>query len=213
MALYSLGDISNFFVDNPEFIEPWEKYKPNLDPTNSPTSKFNLLKYLVYCIIAQAINWQTLGYKMFTDLQLKIGNKPWIPENLLAIKTDEYIDMSFSNNKIHYIRALCIFMIESKDLLKPLEEGKMSSKQILDLFIPDGKRTRVLGCGPFTIKYYLWGTGHPDIALYEDICVRKGMKVVYGLDHVPTLVEAKKLTTKWGSKASIATCICYAACQ
>jgi 3-methyladenine DNA glycosylase/8-oxoguanine DNA glycosylase len=213
--------LNNFLEANPEFVEWVHVLVSAGQPVGfgkDPAEKdWNFLKYMTFTIISQAINWGTLGIRIWERLTMYMVLKGqpthnWSPDFMLAIPDEDYKGMMFSGAKIAAVRSLSQFIIDHRDSVANLD--KMSSADIVLLFLQSRKEGKIRGIGTYTIKYYLYAAkGRDDIALHEDLCVREGMKHIYHLRERPTLKEAEALCEKWGPYASIGTNMCYAVCN
>jgi 3-methyladenine DNA glycosylase/8-oxoguanine DNA glycosylase len=206
--------ISEFLIGNPEFIEWFHKYPIgfalNHNTDSNPTRKYNLLKHIVYTIISQAISWVKLGQRMMNAIEQRIPGDNWKPEDILNLTDEDFRLMMFSKNKMQYARAAAQFIFDNPSLSQNLT--KMTSKEIVDFFIdPKTKKPKIPGVSYYTIKYHLYDIGRPDIAVYEDMCVREGIKYVYFTPESPrpTIAQCSKICENWGPNASIGTAMCY----
>lgn len=191
--------VHSFAANNPEMKSFCFGYLPmELLP-----KKKDYLKHFCFCITYQAISATICGqmWMRFKKLMQELGHtKVWPPE-IVASLTDEQLisHIKLSRRKADAVRNIAFYLMEN-----PIDVNKDTNLLINEI------TSSVKGVGPFTVKYFLFDClGRLDIALYEDLLVRKGLKIIHKLDKIPTVGQCKKLTQKWGPLASIGSLICY----
>jgi 3-methyladenine DNA glycosylase/8-oxoguanine DNA glycosylase len=51
--------------------------------------------------------------------------------------------------------------------------------------------------------------GHKDIAGYEDLVARKGLKILYGTEEIPSVKESKLLMKNWSPLSTVGTILSW----
>ena len=190
----------HIFADsNPEMTKWTFKFIPEeLKPNNK-----DYLKQFCLAITYQALSSKVCDgmWKRFKDLMKNLGHtKIWPPE-IVASLTDEQLiqEIKLSKRKAEAVRSIACYL--SENVIDPFKTSETIIEEV---------SSKVKGVDPFTIKYFLLVCiGRLDISIYEDIIVRKGLKTIHGLNKVPTIPECKKLTSEWGTLASVGSLVCY----
>lgn len=134
----------------------------------------------------------------FQQISIAVGRK--LRERLMTLLADPFPltvsalrEVGFSERKAETILGISKFftnLIGTKDFYQPGDN--VSSDKLVDLF------TQIKGVGPWTVKaYLLWQENRKDIALYEDLEVRKGMVEYYNLKHLPSVKEGAEIAKEW----------------
>ncbi len=72
--------------------------------------------------------------------------------------------------------------------------------------------TQIPGIGPWTAQGALIiGLGREDVVLPGDLALRKAVRAVYGLDHLPAEDEVLAIAEKWRPYRSLATAYLFSA--
>ena len=120
------------------------------------------------------------------------------PAELLAVDPDSLRAAGFSWRKVATLR----------DLAERLTDGRMDLERLAQL--PDeefiAELTTVPGIGPWTAQgALLVALKREDVVLPGDLALRKAIRTVYGLDHLPTQDEVLQIAEKWRPYRSLAT--------
>lgn len=191
--------IHTFAESNPEVGPFCFKYLPmELLPKNK-----DYLKHFCFSITYQAISASVCGqmWSRFKKLMRGLNyTKVWPPEIVASLTDDQLLSyVKLSKRKAEAVRNIAFYLLEH-----PIDVTKDSDALIKEI------TSNVSGVGPFTVKYFLFDClGRLDIPLYDDLLVRKGLKIIHKLDKVPTVAQCKKLTNNWGPLASIGSLVCY----
>ena len=74
----------------------------------------------------------------------------------------------------------------------------------MKLFLP------IKGIGEWTIQMFLiFHFGKLDVLAAKDLAVRKGIKIMYDLNHVPSVKEVHALTKSWKPYYTIGTLLAW----
>jgi 3-methyladenine DNA glycosylase/8-oxoguanine DNA glycosylase len=126
------------------------------------------------------------GRKLMERLQAKLRGD-------ILLTVSELREMGFSERKAETILRIKKFF----DVLiytpgRAYVPNKMPSVEVVKMF------TTIKGVGDWTVKAYLLFTEQrSDIALYEDLDVRKGLKLHHKLEKLPNPKQAKDLVKDW----------------
>ena len=150
-------------------------------------------KSLIKYIINQQLSIQSAKaiYTRFLDL---FNNKP-TPTTLNVINDAILKDIGVSKQKINYIKEITKYFLNHN-----IDFNSLTNKEVYDELI------QIKGIGPWTIDMFLIFTLYrTDILPIGDLGIKKGFKILYNLDELPTdqfMIEKSK---KWNPYESIAS--------
>ena len=165
-----------------------EKYeKPSLHISNHPFK--SLIKYIIYQQLsiasAKAI------YCRFLDL----FNEILIPQDVLKVKSTTFRSIGLSKQKINYIYEISKYFSMNNINFKNLDNVDIYKHLI-----------QIKGVGPWTIDMFLMFTlCRLDILPLGDLGIKKGFKILYELDELPTEKFMLKKSLKWMPYRTIAS--------
>ena len=164
--------------------------------TRWPGDPFSLL---VRSIVGQQISTQAAN-AIFGRLQGVLGDDVSAAA-LARRRDDELLAAGLSHAKLASLRDLSARVL-SGDL--PLERAP-------DLSDGDLRRclTAVRGIGPWTAELFLLALGREDALPAADVGLRRAVRRVYGLDHLPTTLEVEALGEGWRPYRSLAALFLY----
>jgi DNA-3-methyladenine glycosylase II len=184
--------LSEFITNNPELSEYIENYHIELKPVN-----LREFQVLTYWIIGQVIR-NKVAHKIINEFRKEVDTIT--PEYISQMDDIRLTGLVHSKSKAKYIKNLATFFL-NENYLDP--KGK-SSTEILQHY------SKVKGIGAWTIKMLLiYSYGRLDVLAVEDLGVRKGIQIMYNTTKVPTINEAKKLTSNWKDLATIGTLLSW----
>lgn len=134
----------------------------------------------------------------YQQISIKVGKR--IHERLLVKLENPFLltvadlrEIGCSERKAETVLRIKKFFDDILYTSKFYEPGSpLSSDEVVKLF------TQIKGVGDWTVKaYLLWQEHRPDIALFEDLEIRKGMMLHYKLEKLPTVKEGKEICKKW----------------
>ena len=130
----------------------------------------SLIKYIIY----QQLSIQSAKaiYTRFLDL---FNNKP-TPRTLNVINDAILKDIGVSKQKINYIKEITKYFLNHN-----IDFNSLTNKEVYDELI------QIKGIGPWTIDIFLMFTLYrTDILPVGDLGIKKGFKILYNLDDLPT---------------------------
>ena len=152
---------------------------------------------LVTSIIGQQLSVKAAASitKRFVAL---FGSFP-TPEQILEKDIEELRSVGLSRPKASYIRDLAARIVDGSVRFNHLD--RLSNQEIID------ELTKVKGIGVWTVHMFLlFCMGRQDILPVGDLGIRNGIKLLYGLDHLPLAAEVETIAKKnhWHPYESIA---------
>ena len=120
------------------------------------------------------------------------------PSKILA-KDDGFLaTVGLSGTKTHTIRSLAEWFVANPETAKTLPEA--SSDDVIAAL------TGIAGIGTWTVNVFLiFDLGRPDIMPAGDLGIRRGVQLVYGLEHVATQQQVREKAQLWRPYRSIAS--------
>ena len=113
-----------------------------------------------------------------------------IPKAVLKLPNSNMRKAGLSMQKINYIKNLADYFDNNLFNSKIVE--KMSNKEISDELI------QIKGVGQWTVDMFLMFTlNRPDVMPYSDLGIKKGMKILFNLNKLPTKNEMRDFSIKW----------------
>ncbi len=120
------------------------------------------------------------------------------PAELLALDPDRLREAGLSRRKISTLR----------DLAERLTDGRLDADVLSDLSDDElmAELTAIPGIGPWTVQGALIiALGREDVVLPGDLALRKAIRDVYQLGHLPAQEEVLAIADKWRPYRSLAT--------
>lgn len=125
------------------------------------------------------------------------GHVPSAGQILQAPK-DDLRQAGLSRRKVETVRSLAALFrdgILSDELFSQLSDAEI-----------EARLTVIPGIGPWTVHGFLIiALDRPDVVLPGDLALRKAIRQVYGLDHLPTPPEVVAMAENWRPYRSLAT--------
>ncbi len=121
------------------------------------------------------------------------------PEQVENTPEDRLRACGLSWSKVRSVRDLA-----NKSLLEELplasEVCSMSDSELIEAF------TKVRGIGPWTVEMFLiFNLGRPDILPVSDLGIRRGYKLAYDMEELPTKKELARAGACWKPFRSVAS--------
>ncbi len=187
------NDIEIFVSHNPELIPYLKRYRIELKLLD--ISEF---ESLVFWIVSQQISGRVANIII---RRLKTRFPDFTPRKILETSNEVFSEIGLSKQKINYVKNVATYFLKNKDLnLK-----KLSDKELVQ------ELTKIKGIGEWTVQMHMiFSEGRKNVLAVKDLGVRKGIKILYNLDHVPSEKEAKKICIKWPPKATLGTLLSWA---
>jgi DNA-3-methyladenine glycosylase II len=127
-----------------------------------------------------------------------LAGDPLTPQGVLAHSPEDLRAVGLSGRKVGYLR----------DLAERSLDGRLQLDR-LDALSDDEVRAQLVavsGIGRWSADLFLLFQLHrPDVFPAGDLGLRKGLRVLDGLDHTPTEKEADALSERWRPYRSLAT--------
>ncbi|MEO6197071.1 MAG: DNA-3-methyladenine glycosylase 2 family protein [Dehalococcoidia bacterium] len=120
------------------------------------------------------------------------------PEQMIVAGEDEMRAAGLSRPKLAYLR----------DLSEHFADGRLTEDDFhhLDDDAVIERATAVKGIGRWTAEMFLmFSLGRPDVLPVDDLGVRKGMQVTYGLTEPPKPAEMREIASPWEPYRSVGT--------
>jgi 3-methyladenine DNA glycosylase/8-oxoguanine DNA glycosylase len=120
------------------------------------------------------------------------------PEQLLALGEEPLRAAGLSRQKTAYMRDLSE-KFASGELREDEFEGEEDEEVIR-------KASSVKGIGRWTAEMFLiFSLGRPDVLPVDDLGVRRGFQITYGLDELPKPEEMRRIAEVWRPYRSVGT--------
>src|SRR3990170_1584079 len=120
------------------------------------------------------------------------------PQQLLAANDDDLRAAGLSRQKLAYLRYL-----SEKFAGGQLNEGEFAAEDDEEVI---RKVTAVKVIGRWTAEMFLiFSLGRPDVLPVDDLGVRRGFQLAYGLDDLPKPEEMRRIAEGWRPYRSVGT--------
>tara|TARA_B100001996_G_scaffold373651_1_gene351347 strand:- start:405 stop:1010 length:606 start_codon:yes stop_codon:yes gene_type:complete len=163
-----------------------EKYdKPDFNTPDYPFK--SLIKYIIY----QQLSLQSARaiYMRFLDI---FNNNPQ-PIDVSSTDTSIFKSIGLSKQKIKYINEITDYFLSNE-----ISFFELSNKEVYDKLIS------IKGIGPWTIDMFLIFTLHrTDVMPIGDLGIKKGFKILYDLEKLPTDKFMLEESRRWAPYQSI----------
>ncbi|GMH04163.1 hypothetical protein Nepgr_006002 [Nepenthes gracilis] len=156
-----------------------------------------------FLALTKSILYQQLAYKAGTSIYARFialcGNEAAVlPETVLALTPQQLRQIGVSGRKASYLH----------DLARKYQNGILSDSSIMNM---DDKSlftmlTMVNGIGSWSVHMFMIFSLHrPDVLPVNDLGVRKGVQLLYGLEELPRPSQMDQLCEKWRPYRSVAS--------
>ncbi len=173
---------------NPTFDRrAWMKGLPKMDAFGA----------LVFQVIGQQLSIPATR-SILDRLQELFNGKLPTPNELLAASREDLRKTGMSQRKIETLRTVAQRFADGR---WKEEEFKTLSDQEIEKLL-----TTVSGIGPWTVHGFLIiALGREDVVLAGDLAIRKAIRKIYEMDHLPSEAEVLQLAERWRPWRSLAT--------
>lgn len=173
---------------NPTFDRrAWMKGLPKMDAFGA----------LVFQVIGQQLSIPATR-SILDRLQELFNGKLPTPKELLAASREDLRKTGMSQRKIETLRTVAQRFADGR---WKEEEFKTLSDQEIEKLL-----TTVSGIGPWTVHGFLIiALGREDVVLAGDLAIRKAIRKIYEMDHLPSEAEVLQLAERWRPWRSLAT--------
>jgi DNA-3-methyladenine glycosylase II len=159
--------------------------------------RLDLFGSLIFQVTGQQLSVAATRHTVDRLTQMFAGEMP-SPAQLLAASPADLRAAGLSWRKVSTLR----------DLAERLTDGRLDASELSKLPDEDfvAELTKVPGIGPWTAQgALLVALRREDIVLPGDLALRKAIRTVYNLDHLPTQDEVVEIAEKWRPYRSFAT--------
>ncbi|MEP6690747.1 MAG: DNA-3-methyladenine glycosylase 2 family protein [Gemmatimonadaceae bacterium] len=152
--------------------------------------------------VVRSIVYQQLSGKAASTIHGRLhglfGDRPPLPNELLAASDEQLRAVGLSRQKIGYMRDLATRVDSGDVAMHALDE--MTDEEIIVAL------TRVKGVGKWTAQVFMmFRLGRTNVLPDLDLGIQKGIKLAYGLRTMPTPERVRTIGAKWAPYASIAS--------
>jgi DNA-3-methyladenine glycosylase II len=179
--------------------------RPDFDPRAwiSELPPMDLYGALLFQVAGQQLSVPATR-RILARIQALFGGRLPSPTELLGTDPGKIREAGLSWRKINTLR----------DLAARLSDGRLSQDTLTSL--PDdeilAELTAIPGIGPWTVQgAMIVALQREDVVLPGDLALRKAIRVVYQLDHLPTEQEVLAIAEKWRPYRSLATSYLFSA--
>ncbi|KAL6995692.1 DNA-3-methyladenine glycosylase II [Sarracenia purpurea var. burkii] len=156
-----------------------------------------------FLALSKSILHQQLACKAGTSIYTRFvslcgGEAGVLPDTVLALTPQQLRQIGVSGRKASYLH----------DLARKYQNGILSDSSIVDM---DDKSlftmlTMVNGIGSWSVHMFMIFSLHrPDVLPVNDLGVRKGVQLLYGLEELPRPSQMEQLCEKWRPYRSVAS--------
>ncbi|XP_021745369.1 DNA-3-methyladenine glycosylase 1-like [Chenopodium quinoa] len=156
-----------------------------------------------FLALTKSILYQQLAYKAGTSIYSRFvalcgGESGVVPATVLALTPQQLRQIGVSGRKTSYLH----------DLAKKYQNGILSDSAIINM---DDKSlftmlTMVNGIGSWSVHMFMIFALHrPDVLPVNDLGIRKGVQLLYGLEDLPRPSQMDQLCEKWRPYRSVAS--------
>ncbi|XAR64129.1 DNA-3-methyladenine glycosylase II [Bertholletia excelsa] len=156
-----------------------------------------------FLALTKSILYQQLAYKAGTSIYTRFvslcgGENGVVPDTVLSLTPEQLRQIGVSGRKASYLH----------DLARKYQNGILSDSSIVEM---DDKSlftmlTMVNGIGSWSVHMFMIFSLHrPDVLPVNDLGVRKGVQLLYGLEELPRPSQMEQLCEKWRPYRSVAS--------
>jgi len=164
----------------------------------APQTKY--FELLVASIISQQLSTKVADviFRRFTDLFP--GRRFPTPDEVLEVPNETLRAIGLSNGKVSFIKDLAAKTSDRTIVLSKI--ARMDDDDVIEML------TQVKGIGVWTVHMFLiFSLGRLDVLPVGDLGIRKGVQLIYELDHLPVAGEIEELAdrNRWRPYRSVAS--------
>ena len=179
--------------------------RPDFDPRRwmAELPPMDLFGALLFQIVGQQLSVAATR-RTLARIEARFGGRLPSAADVLGTDPAQFRDAGLSWRKISTLR----------ELAQRLSDGRLDPKALPTL--PDDELiallTEIPGIGPWTAQGALIiALGREDVVLPGDLALRKAVRTVYRLDHLPAEEEVLAIAEKWRPYRSLATAYLFSA--
>ncbi|MBV9281394.1 MAG: DNA-3-methyladenine glycosylase 2 family protein [Chloroflexi bacterium] len=152
---------------------------------------------LVFQVMGQQLSVPSTR-SILRRVQALFGGRMPTPAELLVATPDALHQAGLSQRKVATMRAIAEEFVGGR--LSDAELQHLSDEEI------EVRLTAIPGVGPWTVQGVLIiALDRQDVVLPGDLALRKVVRTLYGLDHLPSQQEMLELAKPWRPYRSLAT--------
>jgi DNA-3-methyladenine glycosylase II len=158
---------------------------------------------LLFQIVGQQLSVAATR-RILERIEERFGGRLPSAADVLATDPARFRDAGLSWRKVSTLR----------DLAERLSDGRLDPKALTTAADDEliAALTQIPGIGPWTAQGALIiGLGREDVVLPGDLALRKAVRTVYALDHLPAEDEVLAIAEKWRPYRSLATAYLFSA--
>jgi DNA-3-methyladenine glycosylase II len=177
---------------------------PSFDPRAwmAQLPKMDAYGALVFQIVGQQLSVRSTRAILARLEALFAGRLPE-PREVVDADPEELRRVGMSRRKVETLRALAERFTTGE--LSEETFAQSSDEQI------EAALTAIPGIGPCTVHGFLIiALDRPDVVLAGDLALRRAIRNVYGLDHMPTEPEVLEIAERWRPYRSLAVTYLFA---
>jgi DNA-3-methyladenine glycosylase II len=180
--------LARLIAAHPDFDpRAWRKQLPPLDAFGT----------LIFQVIGQQLSVAATR-TILRRVQDRFGARLPTDAELLAASPDDLHRTGLSRRKVTTLRAAAEAFVAGG--LSDEQLRRMSDEEI------EARLTAIPGIGPWTVQGFLIiALDRQDVVLPGDLALRKSIRRLYGMDHLPSQQEVLQLAERWRPYRSLAT--------
>ena len=179
--------------------------RPDFDPRRWMTELplMDLFGALLFQVVAQQLSVAATR-QILERIEARFGGRLPSAADVLGTDPARFRDAGLSWRKISTLRELAERLSDGR--LDPAALAAMPDDELIAVL------TEISGIGPWTAQGALIiGLGREDVVLPGDLALRKAVRTVYRLDHLPAEEEVLAIAEKWRPYRSLATAYLFSA--
>jgi DNA-3-methyladenine glycosylase II len=163
----------------------------------------DLFGALLFQVVAQQLSVAATR-QILERIEARFGGRLPSAADVLGTDPARFRDAGLSWRKISTLRELAERLSDGR--LDPAALAAMPDDELIAVL------TEISGIGPWTAQGALIiGLGREDVVLPGDLALRKAVRTVYRLDHLPAEEEVLAIAEKWRPYRSLATAYLFSA--
>jgi DNA-3-methyladenine glycosylase II len=177
---------------------------PDFDPRAwmAELPKLDAYGALVFQIVGQQLSVRATR-AILARLAALFGGRLPEPQEVLDADPEGLRRAGMSRRKVETLRALA----------ERFASGELSDQTFLQSSDEEieAALTAIPGIGPWTVHGFLIiALDRPDVVLAGDLALRRAVRDLYGLDHMPTELEVLQIAQRWRPYRSLAVSYLFA---
>ncbi len=152
-------------------------------------------EYLVRSIVSQQLSAKAAA-TIVGRVEKKLGQKKFLPKNILAISFDELRQCGLSRAKATYAHGIAQAVLDKQMVFEDLY--LMNTEQAIEQLV------KLKGVGEWTAQMFcIFALGHLDVMATADVGLQRGLQILHELDSKPDQPQMLNLTEIWKPYRSI----------